>query len=222
MVFSSTAAVYGEPRELPIKESHPKRPTNPYGETKLAFERALSWYAQAHRFNHVCLRYFNAAGAHPEGGIGEDHEPESHLIPRLLLALLGEGDPVPIFGGDYPTADGTCIRDYIHVMDLAQAHLLALAAMRTGAVEAESFNLGNGAGFSVREVVEMVERVSGRRPQTVSAPRRAGDPAVLVASAERIGDKLGWRPAYPDLEQIISSAWEWHRAKPRGYDDRGG
>jgi UDP-glucose 4-epimerase len=219
IIFSSTAAVYGEPRATPIGESHPKRPTNPYGDTKLAIERALEWHGAAYDLNHVSLRYFNAAGAHPDGSIGEDHEPESHLIPRLLLAALRDSEPVPLFGDDYPTADGTCVRDYIHVVDLAEAHVLALQAMRSGAISAETYNLGNGKGFSVREVVDAVERVTGRRPPTISAPRRAGDPATLVASSERIRAELGWNPAFPSLERIVQSAWQWHSTHPKGYDD---
>jgi UDP-glucose 4-epimerase len=222
IVFSSTAAVYGEPNEVPIPESHPRNPTNPYGDTKLAIEQALAWYGGAYGLNHVCLRYFNAAGAHVDGSIGEDHDPESHLIPRLLLAMVHDGDPVPLFGDDYPTADGTCVRDYIHVADLAQAHVLAINAMDNGAIAGDSFNLGNGKGFSVKEVVDVIEQVTGRRPPVVSAPRREGDPAVLVASSARISGALGWRPAYTRLDQIIGSAWEWHSRHPHGYDDRGG
>jgi UDP-glucose-4-epimerase GalE len=221
IVFSSTAAVYGEPGRLPIEEAHPKEPTNPYGDTKLAIERALGWYAAAYGMRFVALRYFNAAGAHPDGAIGEDHDPESHLIPRLLKSLQS-GEEIPIFGEDYPTDDGTCIRDYIHVVDLAQAHILALKALRRGEVEAEAFNLGNGEGFSVREVIEVIEKVTGKRPPTLSAPRRAGDPAILVASSKRICERLGWQPSHPTLEEIVGTAWEWHRNHPRGYDDGSG
>lgn len=221
VVFSSSAATYGEPEDVPIVEEHPCRPTNPYGETKLAFERALGWYHRAHGIRAVSLRYFNAAGAHPGGDIGEDHAHETHLIPKLLRAVLDGGPPVPILGDDYPTTDGTCVRDYIHVTDLAEAHVQALAALERGTVEAEAYNLGNGEGFSVLEVVGCVERVTGKRPPTEKAPRRAGDPAVLVASAERAARRLGWKPAYPHLDQIVSTAWDWHRKHPRGYDDRG-
>jgi UDP-glucose 4-epimerase len=219
-VFSSSAAVYGEPREVPIPEDHPVRPTNPYGETKLAFERALRWYHGAYDTRHVCLRYFNAAGAHPDGDIGEDHHPESHLLPNLIRGAMNDGPPTPIFGDDYPTSDGTCVRDYVHVVDLAEAHVLALGALDRGAVEAEAFNLGNGEGFSVIEVVSAVEQVTGRRPPTEPAPRRAGDPAMLVASSERARARLGWRPRYPTLEEIVETAWRWHESHPQGYGDR--
>jgi UDP-glucose 4-epimerase len=221
VVFSSSAAVYGEPEALPIDEEQPTRPTNPYGETKLVFERALRWYHRAHGLRYVALRYFNAAGAHPDGTIGEDHSPESHIIPRLLGALKPGGESVPIFGTDYPTEDGTCVRDYVHVLDLAQAHRLAVEGMQDGRVAAESINLGNGAGFSVRQVVEMVEQVAGRRPPTEDAPRRPGDPARLVASHRRAVDLLGWRPAFDSLRDIVGTAWDWHREHPEGYGGRG-
>lgn len=217
IVFSSTAATYGEPREIPITEDHPQLPTNTYGETKLAFERALGWYHQAYGIRHVALRYFNAAGAHPDGTIGEDHRPESHIVPRLLRGVLEGQQPVPIFGNDWPTPDGTCVRDYVHVLDLAQAHVLAIDAMRSGKAEAEAFNLGNGEGFSVLQVIDTVGKVTGKRPPTVEAPRRAGDPATLVASSDRIRERLGWEPGFPDLEQIVATAWEWHRTHPEGY-----
>lgn len=220
IVFSSTAAVYGDPADVPIREDHPTLPTNPYGETKLAFERALSWYHRAYGRRYVALRYFNAAGAHPDGDLGEDHEPEHHLIPRLLRGLLDGGPPTPIFGTDYATSDGTCVRDYVHVVDLAEAHVLALEALERQHVEAQAFNLGNGEGFSVREVVGMVGRVAGTMPPTIPAPRREGDPAILVASSERAIRQLGWRPAYDSLEEIVRTAWQWHQKHPRGYDDR--
>ena len=219
IVFSSTAAVYGEPEECPIREDHPQHPTNPYGETKLAFERALDWYQRAYGLSYVALRYFNAAGAHPGGEIGEDHADETHLIPRVLKSVQQGGEPLPIFGDDYPTKDGTCVRDYVHVVDLAQAHVRALEALRQGSLTAEAFNLGNGEGFSVREVVDVVARVTGERPATRPAPRRAGDPAVLVSSAERAVRTLGWKPESPTLQAIVESAWQWHRSHPDGYGD---
>lgn len=217
VVFSSTAAVYGEPRELPIPESHPREPTNPYGETKLAIENALRWYHGAYGLRYAALRYFNAAGAHPSAEIGEDHEPESHLIPRLLLGVASGGVTVPVFGDDYPTPDGTCVRDYVHVSDLASAHVLALEAMEDGRLSGDAFNLGNGEGFSVLDVVEAVGRATGERPGTRRAPRRAGDPATLVASSRRARETLGWAPAHPDIDDIVATAWAWHRTHPRGY-----
>jgi UDP-glucose 4-epimerase len=220
IVFSSTAAVYGDPVEVPIVEQHPCAPTNPYGETKLAIERALAWYHRAYGLKYVALRYFNAAGAHPSGELGEDHEPETHLIPRLIGATLRGGPTVPMFGEDYPTSDGTCVRDYVHVVDLAEAHVRALDALERGTVEAEAFNLGNGEGFSVREVVDTVARVSGKRPPVERAPRRQGDPAILVASSEKARRRLGWEPRFASLESIVRTAWDWHVARPDGYGDR--
>ena len=217
IVFSSTAATYGEPRETPITEEHPQLPTNPYGDTKLAFEKALAWYHQAYGIRYVALRYFNAAGAHPDGSIGEDHRPESHIVPRLLRGVLEGQEPIPIFGNDWPTPDGSCVRDYVHVVDLAQAHVLAIDAMRSGDAQAEAFNLGNGEGFSVLQVIDTVGQVTGKRPPTREAPRRAGDPATLVASSDRIRSRLGWKPEFPQLEQIVSTAWDWHRTHPDGY-----
>lgn len=222
IVFSSTAAVYGEPESIPIDEEHPQRPTNPYGETKLAFERALKWYQGAYGISSVCLRYFNAAGAHPDGDIGEDHDPESHLIPRLLLRVLArDSEPVPIFGEDYPTPDGTCVRDYVHVVDLARAHVLAMQAIRREEALLARFNLGNGAGFSVRQVIDAVAEVTGTRPATEPAPRRPGDPATLVASSAAIAARLGWTPSIPSLADIVRTAWDWHSRHPGGYRDRG-
>lgn len=217
IVFSSTAATYGEPQKLPITEDHPQLPTNTYGETKLSFERALRWYHHAYGMKFVALRYFNAAGAHPDGTIGEDHQPESHILPRLLRGVLEGQQPVPIFGTDWPTPDGTCVRDYVHVLDLAQAHILAIDAMRDGRVEADAFNLGNGEGFSVLQVIDAVGKVTGHRPPTEDAPRRAGDPATLVASSDRVREVLGWKPEFPTIEGIVSTAWEWHRNCPQGY-----
>jgi UDP-glucose 4-epimerase len=221
IVFSSSAGVYGEPQEVPIREEHPCRPTNPYGETKLAVERILGWYQRAYGIGYAALRYFNAAGAHESAEIGEDHgDRETHLIPRLILSVLRGGPPTPILGEDYPTSDGTCVRDYVHVMDLAEAHALALAALRRGTLEAGSFNLGNGEGFSVREVVATVGKVAGSPPQVERAPRRQGDPAILVASAERAIRRLAWSPRRSSLEAIVRTAWAWHTARPRGYGDR--
>lgn len=221
IVFSSSAAVYGEPRDVPIREEHPCVPTNPYGETKLAVERILGWYQRAYGIGYAALRYFNAAGAHPSAEIGEDHgDRETHLIPRLILSALRGGPPTPILGEDYPTSDGTCVRDYVHVMDLAEAHALALGALQRGTLQAGSFNLGNGEGFSVREVVAAVSQVAGSPPRTERAPRRQGDPAILVASAERAFRRLGWRPRSSSLHTIVRSAFAWHEARPHGYGDR--
>lgn len=222
IVFSSSAATYGEPRELPIPESHPQEPTNPYGETKLAVERALRWHYEAYGLRFATLRYFNAAGAHPDGTLGEDHAEESHLIPRLLCSVRDGGEPVPIHGDDYPTADGTCVRDYVHVMDLAAAHLLALEAMERGELQQAALNLGNGAGFSVRQVVDAVAAVTGRRPATRVAPRRRGDPAALVASSALAERTLGWRPRHAALDSIVATAWNWHRLHPGGYGEPAG
>jgi UDP-glucose 4-epimerase len=220
-VFSSSAAVYGEPQDVPIREEHPCAPTNPYGETKLAVERILGWYQRAYGIGYAALRYFNAAGAHESAEIGEDHgDRETHLIPRLILSALRGGPPTPILGEDYPTSDGTCVRDYVHVMDLAEAHALALAALMRGSLQAGSFNLGNGEGFSVREVVAAVSRVAGSPPPTERAPRRQGDPAILVASAERAVRRLGWTPRRSSLDTIVRSAWRWHEARPQGFGDR--
>ena len=212
-VFSSSAAVFGEPIATPIDEAHPTRPINPYGETKLAVERALPYFERAYGLRSVTLRYFNAAGADPDGGLGEDHDPELHLIPRAIQAALG-GPPVPVFGEDYPTPDGTCLRDYIHVSDLADAHLRALAALEGGA-GTTAYNLGNGRPISVREVLRGVERVSGRSVPLVRSARRPGDPAVLFASSARIERELGWRPALGDLDTIVATAWRWHAARHR-------
>jgi UDP-glucose-4-epimerase GalE len=212
-VFSSSAAVYGEPERTPIDEDHPTRPTNPYGETKLAFERALAWHAGAHPLATVSLRYFNAAGATADGAHGERHDPESHLVPNVLAAAAG-GQPVEIFGSDYPTPDGTAVRDYVHIEDLAEAHRLALdAATMPG--RAFAFNLGNGDGFSVLEVIEAARRVTGRPIESRAVPRRPGDPARLVASSERARRTLGWTPRHPDLDGILHSAWTHLRKRPR-------
>ena len=206
LVFSSTAAVYGEPDELPIREDAPRRPVNAYGESKLAFERALGWYRRAHGLCHVSLRYFNACGATER--CGERHEPETHLIPIVMEAAVGTRPAIHLFGTDYDTPDGTCVRDYVHVSDVAEAHVRCLAAMEE--LGAETFNLGNGSGYSNRQVIDAVQRVTGRQITVVPAPRRPGDPARLVASADRIGERLGWRPAVTDLDAMIASAWRWH------------
>jgi UDP-glucose 4-epimerase len=213
LVFSSTAAVYGEPERVPITEEAKPAPTNPYGETKLAFERALHWYDQAYGLRYVSLRYFNAAGASER--YGEDHEPETHLIPLVLRVAAGKMEYLPVFGEDYPTPDRTCIRDYIHVVDLADAHLLALKALDQGS---RIYNLGYGGGYSVSEVVEMARQVTGRKIRTESAPRRPGDPALLIASSDKITKELGWQPRLSELDRIIESAWRWYLAHPNGYE----
>ena len=217
VIFSSTAAVFGEPTDTPITEAHDTRPINPYGETKLAVEHALVHFDRAYGLRGVSLRYFNAAGADPDGEIGEDHRPEPHLIPRAILAATG-GEPLQVFGEDYPTPDGTCLRDYIHVTDLARAHVLALQHLEAGGASAR-YNLGNGRPFSVKDVIAAVERVAGVRVPWAAAPRRAGDPSVLFASSERIRRDLGWRPAISSLDEIVQTAWRWHAAHPRGYGD---
>lgn len=215
LVFSSTAAVYGEPEAQPIEESAPTNPTNPYGETKLAFEHALKWFDRAYGLRYASLRYFNAAGA--TENCGEDHDPETHIIPITLQAAAGQRSHVEIYGEDYPTPDGTCIRDYIHVVDLARAHIQALEALSEGS---RIYNLGcGGAGYSVREVIDAAERVTGREIPTRFGPRRAGDPAILVASSDKIKSELGWRPKYQDLGLIIDSAWRWMQTHPNGYSD---
>lgn len=211
LVFSSTAAVFGQPLDERIDEDHPKQPINPYGASKLMVERILADAAVAHGLGSVTLRYFNAAGASPDGDIGESHEPETHLIPNVLRAALRTGPALKVFGDDYPTPDGTCVRDYVHVDDLAQAHQLALDYLdaRPGA---HAFNLGNGHGFSVREVIAAAQRVTGQQILCKVAPRRAGDPAMLVASSEQARRELGWAPVHTTLDPIIESAWRWHQA----------
>jgi UDP-glucose 4-epimerase len=207
-IFSSTAAVYGEPEFIPISEEHACRPTNPYGNTKLSIERMLADCEHAYGLRSICLRYFNAAGAHPCGRIGEMHDPESHLIPLVLKSAL-TSSPIKIFGNDYPTPDGTCIRDYVHVSDLARAHLLALEALK-GGCRSDIFNLGNSVGYSVHQVIGLARRVTGKPIAAVVCDRRAGDPAVLVADSGKIRSKLGWTPVYEGLEAIIETAWNWH------------
>ena len=215
IVFSSTAATYGEPEKQPIEETDRTEPTNPYGATKLAIEGMLKWCDKAYGIKYAALRYFNAAGANTEVGIGEDHNPESHLIPIVLQAALGKRDHVGIFGDDYPTPDGTCVRDYIHVRDLASAHLLALEYLDKGG-ESGSFNLGNGTGYSVKEIIDTARKVTGKPIPAVVEPRRAGDPSVLIASNKKAQEVLGWKPER-GLEQIISDAWTWHSSHPDGY-----
>ena len=214
-IFSSTCAVYGEPLRVPIDESADPRPINTYGETKLAVERALPHIERAYGIKWIALRYFNAAGAHPDGTMGEDHADEIHLIPLAIRAANG-GTPLRVFGEDYPTPDGTCLRDYIHVSDLADAHIRALEALERGAPSAV-FNVGTGTPHSVRSVIDTVSRVIGRPVAWQPAPRRQGDPAVLYAAADRVRHELGWRPNYTDLEVIVRHAWQWHRSHPRGY-----
>ena len=214
-IFSSTAALFGEPKYTPIDEQHPEGPINAYGESKWMFERVLDWYQRAYGMRYVALRYFNAAGA--SESFGEDHRPESHLIPLTVDAAVGRRSHIEIRGTDYPTPDGTCVRDYVHVMDLAQAHILALD--RLDREPSGHYNLGNAAGFSVREVIDTVERVSGSPITKRDAERRPGDPAVLVASSALAAQELGWRPRFDSLEAIVESAWRWHVAHPNGYDD---
>lgn len=211
IVFSSSAAVYGDPETVPIPEDHPLRPMNPYGETKLIVERALKWYAQAYGIRWAALRYFNAAGADADGELGEAHDPETHLIPLVIQAAMGRRPHVEIYGTDYSTPDGTAIRDYIHVTDLAEAHVRALRHLMNGG-ESVALNLGTGQGHSVREVIASVGRVSKARVPTRQAPRRAGDPPVLVADANRANRVLNWTPARPDLDAIVENAWKWHAA----------
>ncbi|MBC7960832.1 MAG: UDP-glucose 4-epimerase GalE [Vallitaleaceae bacterium] len=216
IVFSSTAATYGEPERIPILESDPTIPTNPYGETKLAVEKMLKWCSQAYGIHYTALRYFNAAGAHISGTIGEDHAPESHLIPIILQVALGKRKEILIFGDDYPTIDGTCVRDYIHVTDLSEAHILALdTMMKTG--QSAIYNLGNGQGFSVMEVVEVARKVTGHSIPTVITGRRAGDPATLIASSAKATEALNWHPKFNSLEKIIETAWKFHKDHPNGY-----
>lgn len=218
IVFSSTAATYGEPERVPILETDRTDPTNCYGETKLAMEHMMRWVSRAHGLKYVALRYFNACGAHPSGAIGEVHNPETHLIPLILQVPNGQREKISIFGDDYPTKDGTCIRDYIHVSDLAQAHILALDHLLQGG-ESDVFNLGNGVGFTVKEVIDVARAVTGHPIPAETCPRRAGDPAQLIASSKKAVEQLGWKPKYNDLNTIIASAWKWHSAHPRGYEE---
>jgi UDP-glucose-4-epimerase GalE len=215
LIFSSSCATYGEPIQTPITESHPQQPISSYGESKLAAERAFPHYETAYGIHWIALRYFNAAGADPDGELGEDHSPEIHVIPRALDASAG-GEGLKVFGDDYPTPDGTCVRDYIHVTDLADAHVLALEFLaETG--KSGAFNLGTGEPRSVREVIDAVERVTGKKVAWTLAPRRAGDPAILYASADKARATFGWTPAFPSLDDIVRTAWAWRRTHPRGY-----
>ena len=216
IVFSSTAATYGEPEKIPIEETDRTEPTNTYGETKLSMEKMFKWTGLAHGLRFVSLRYFNACGAHVSGGIGEAHNPESHLIPLILQVPLKKREAISIFGDDYDTKDGTCVRDYIHVTDLAQAHVLAVKYLMEGG-KSDIFNLGNGVGFTVKEVIETARKVTGDPIKAVVSPRRAGDPARLIASSEKAKKILGWKPEHADLEEIIATAWNWHKNHPNGY-----
>lgn len=216
IVFSSTAATYGEPEKQPIEEGDRTEPTNPYGATKLAIENMLKWCDGAYGIRYVALRYFNAAGSDTEAGIGEDHEPESHLIPLVMKTALGQRDHIGIFGEDYPTPDGTCVRDYIHVKDLAEAHLLALEYLERGG-SSDVFNLGNGTGYSVREIIDTARRVTSKEIKAVAEPRRGGDPSVLIASNKKAAEVLGWKPNR-SLEEIVADAWAWHSGHPNGYE----
>ena len=216
IVFSSTAATYGEPESVPILETDKTEPTNAYGETKLAMEKMFKWTDNAHGMKYVSLRYFNACGAHVSGEIGEAHSPETHLIPLILQVPLGQREAISIYGDDYPTADGTCIRDYIHVTDLAQAHILAVEYLMKGN-DSNIFNLGNGIGFTVKEVIDTARKVTGHPIPATVTPRRAGDPAQLIASSDKARSVLGWNPQHADLEEIISSAWKWHSTHPQGF-----
>lgn len=216
IVFSSTAATYGEPERVPILETDKTSPTNTYGETKLSMEKMFYWTSKAHDLRYVSLRYFNACGAHKSGNIGEAHNPESHLIPLILQVPNKQREAIKIFGDDYDTEDGTCVRDYIHVTDLAQAHILAVDYLAKGNPNS-IFNLGNGIGFSVKEVIETARKVTGDPIKAELSPRRAGDPATLIASSEKAQSVLGWKPEHADLEEIIATAWNWHKNHPNGY-----
>lgn len=216
MIFSSSCATYGEPKNIPIREDQPQRPINPYGRSKLMMENILDDLDAINSLRSVCLRYFNAAGADPEGELGEDHDPETHLIPLVLYAALGRLKKLTVFGKDYPTEDGTCVRDYIHVNDLAQAHYLALLHLLNGG-ESKKYNLGNGSGYSIVDVIETASQVCGRNIAYTFAGRRVGDPAVLVGSAEKAIRELGWKPEFNNLETILQTAWDWHLNNPEGY-----
>jgi len=220
IVFSSTAATYGEPESIPILETDRTEPTNCYGETKLSRAKMFKWTAKAHNLRFVSLRYFNACGAHPNGKIGEAHNPETHLIPLILQVPNGQRDVISVYGDNYDTKDGTCVRDYIHVNDLAQAHILAMEYLRNGG-ESDIFNLGNGVGFTVKEVVDVARKVTGHPIPARMEERRAGDPSTLIASSKKAKEILGWNPKYNNLETIIATAWNWHKSHPEGYNTRG-
>jgi UDP-glucose 4-epimerase len=217
LVFSSTCATYGIPQQIPVPENHPQNPINPYGSSKLMVEKILADYSAAYDLKSVCFRYFNAAGAEPTGLLGEDHEPETHLIPLILLTALGQREAISVFGTDYPTPDGTCIRDYIHVLDLAKAHVLGLEYLLAGG-ESETFNLGNGNGFSVKETIEAAKQVTGQTISVKYCDRRPGDPPILVGSSAKARKILGWQPQYSDLKQIIAHAWQWHQKRHAAND----
>ncbi|KPU44526.1 UDP-glucose 4-epimerase [Oxobacter pfennigii] len=217
IIFSSTAATYGEPENIPILETDKTEPTNPYGETKLSVEKMLKWSDTAYGIKYASLRYFNACGADESGNIGEDHDPESHLIPIVLKTALGQRESITVFGEDYDTKDGTCIRDYIHVTDLADAHILALYSLREDEKSA-IYNLGSGKGFSVKEIIDKAREVTGKKIPAIIGDRRPGDPAALVASSRRIKEKLNWNPKFDDIGKIIESAWKWHSSHPHGYN----
>lgn len=219
IVFSSTAATYGEPKQIPIKESDPQVPTNPYGESKLAMEKIIKWADVAYGIHFVALRYFNVAGAMPDGSIGEDHHPETHLIPIILQAAAGTRDNLQIFGDDYPTKDGTNVRDYVHVVDLADAHILALNYLRAGNAS-DAFNIGSATGFSNLEILNAARKVTGQAIPAKIGPRRPGDPSTLIAASDKARSVLGWQPQFDDVEKIIGDAWNWHENHPEGFGDR--
>ncbi|MDR1703796.1 MAG: UDP-glucose 4-epimerase GalE [Clostridiales bacterium] len=216
IVFSSTASVYGIPKHIPLVETEIPNPINPYGESKLAVEKMLKWADAVHGIKNAVLRYFNVGGAHPSGRIGEDHDPESHLIPRVLLSVIRKDNELELFGDDYDTPDGSCVRDYIHISDLVDAHILALERIRGEGISG-TYNLGNGKGFSNKEIIKAAEQVTGERIDYKTMPRRPGDPAILVASSDKAVTELGWAPKHKDLNDIMSSAWEWHKNHPEGF-----
>ena len=218
IVFSSTAATYGEPEEVPIKETTPTNPKNPYGESKLMMEKIMGWTSAASDLRYVALRYFNVAGAKADASIGEDHDPETHLVPIILQVALGQREQLAIFGDDYDTPDGTCIRDYVQVEDLIAAHILALEYLKKGG-DSNVFNLGSSQGYSVKEMLEAAREVTGKEIPAVVAPRRAGDPSVLIAASDKAKDVLGWQPKYDDVKEIIGTAWRWHESHPHGYEE---